>query len=178
MNIKQLLSNFNILIKNLLVATAQKTKENIVGYSLLNYEVYYNKSTFQFYFKIVTDTGFICADITIDELFLKSHIVERLDQKSCNYVHYIRGRLEERANLGETSIFTFLGESPFETDVIFVTSLIDNSTIKWNIVEAYTKQWYLNLDKPSIGKFIEKYCRFKILYDTTTPKHIKLKLVK
>jgi hypothetical protein len=162
-----------------IVNAAQKARENGVGgYNLLNHEVYYNQSTSKFYFKIVTATGFICSDITIDELFLKPHIIERLDQRSCNYVHYVRGRLEERANLGNTSLFTFYGISPFDNNIIIVKSLVDGTTHKWDIVEAYQNQWYLNLDKPSIGKFTEKYLLIKMLSDSTVPEQVKLKLVK
>lgn len=179
MIMKQLLSKLSKPLKEKYLKAFEKARQNnVAGYSLLNHEVYYNQATSKFYFKIVTDTGFICTDITIEDLFLKSHILNGLDRSSCNYVHYVRGRLEERANLGDTSIFTLNGVCPFETGVIIVKSLVDGSIHKWNIAEAYTKQWYFNLDKPSIGKFIEQYFILKMLTDITIPEQIKLRLVK
>lgn len=179
MNIRLLLSSFLNSLKENFSSAIHRAKENIIcGYKLLSHEVYYNQSTSKFYFKVVTDTGFICSDITVDELFLKPHIIDKLDKKSCNYVHYVRGRLEERANLGDTSLYTFYGINPFDTDIIIVKSLVDGKTHKWNVLEAYLNQWYLNLDKPSIGQFIEKYYLYKMLSDSTLSEQTKLRLVK
>jgi hypothetical protein len=153
-------------------------KEDKFSYTLLNNEVYFNKKTSQFYFKIVTETGFICKDITINELFFKPHILNGLNRSSFGFVNYIRGQIEERSNTGETSLYTFHGVCPFDSSIFIVKSLIDGSINRWDVYNAYNKQLYLNLDKPSIVRFIERYFIFKIQSDDSISEQSKLRLVK
>lgn len=178
MIIKQLLSRYYKQFKHQLTINIVQLKESNTTYSLLDREVYYDESKAQFYFKVVTETGFICIDMTIDEIFCKKHILDGLDRDSERYVYYVRGRLEERANIGNTSIYTFSELSPFDNSIFIVKSLINGSKQKWNVFDAYARGLYLNLDKPSIARFMERYFIAKIQHDSNIPEQNKLKLVK
>ena len=92
MNIKLFLKNFSNYLNSKL--NKQNNNEFANVYHLQTHDIFYNEKTAQFYFKVVTDTGFICADMTMGELFSNSHVLNGLDRYSSNYVHYIRGRLE------------------------------------------------------------------------------------
>lgn len=133
-------------------------KEDKIKYTILNKEVYYNNKKNKYYVKLVTMIGFICMDITIDEIFsINSSILDSLDPASRDYIFYIVGKLEDLANHEHNSIFTFHGISPHNQNIFIVKSLIDMSIHKWDIYEAYSKELYYNLDKPSIARFIEQY---------------------
>ncbi len=158
------------VFKNTLKYTGKKIKsikEDKIRYTILNKEVYYDDKKNKYYVKLVTIVGLICMDITIDEIFsINSSILESLDINSRCYIYYVVGKLEDLANQEHNSIFTFHAISPHNQNIFIVKSLIDMSIHKWDIHEAYTKELYYNLDKPSIARFIEHYLSAKQLNRT------------
>lgn len=127
-------------------------------YTIVDKQLYYNKIKNTYYLKIVSVTGFLCRDVTIDELLLpNSHILKSLDQDSMCYVYYLAGRLEDMANKDHNSLYTFHGFNPKDPTFIFVKSLIDLSIHEWDVIYVFKSNKYYTLDKPSIAKFIEYY---------------------
>lgn len=120
-------------------------------------DLFYNKHTNQFYVKLVTITGYISRDITVEEILSNKNIFESLDINSRYYVYCVSGRLEELANNEQNSIYTFHGISPHDSNIFIVKSMLDMSIHKWNIIDAYKQELYYNLDKGSMARFIERY---------------------
>lgn len=120
-------------------------------------DLFYKKETNQFYVKLVTITGYISRDITVEEILSNKNIFEALDINSRYYVYWVSGRLEELANNEQNSIYTFHGISPHDSNIFIVKSMLDMSIHKWNIIEAYKQELYYNLDKGSMVRFIERY---------------------
>lgn len=135
-----------------------KIKENKMRFIIINKELYYNTNKNQFYVKIATTAGFLCRDITLEEIFSPhSTILESLDKDSLCYIYYVAGKLEDLANHEHNSIYTFQGVSPHNQNIFIVKSLLDLSIHEWDIHDAYAKELYYNLDKPSIARFMERY---------------------
>lgn len=126
-------------------------------YCLPTKDVYYSKNKNYYYFKVATATGFICIDISIDELFKNSEVLDGLDRKSFAYVHYVAGKLENLANKDQNALYTFYAISPFNNNTFIVKCLFDMSIEEWDILEAYKTEKYYNLDKPSISQFFKQY---------------------
>jgi hypothetical protein len=143
-------------------------------YCFTNKELYYDKHKNSYYFKVATQNGLICRDITIDELFAERVILNNLDQESYAYACYVAGKLESLANSGQNSSFKFHGISPFDSNKFLVQQLDNGEIHEWDIVNTYSKENYLNLDKSSIMKFAELY----LSYASNNNKNDNLKLVK
>jgi hypothetical protein len=151
----------------------EKVKEQN-KFCLLQKEVHYDKRNNTYYFKIFTSTGFHMREVTVDQLFKDYEMLFGLDKYSLAYVHYIAGKLENLANKGQNSLYTFHAISPFDQSIFIVKSLINMSTEEWNIFDAFNKESYLNLDKPSIARFFELYyiAKDKCTKDNQTTLHL------
>ena len=126
--------------------------------TIVDKQRYYDNTKNTFYVKVVSIVGFLCRDITIDEIFLSnSSILKFLDKDSACFVYYLAGKLEDLANKDHNSLFTFYGISPKNPSIFLVKSLIDMSIYEWEINDAYLNNLHYNLDKPSIARFIERY---------------------
>ena len=145
-------------------------------FTIIDKQPYYDKDKNTFYVKIVSITGFLCRDVTIDEIFLSDcTLLKYLDRDSACFLYYLAGKLEDLANKDHNSLFTFHGLSPKAPSIILVKSLFDMSICEWDINEAFLNNLYYNLDKPSIARFMERYFIFKQLnIKSETNNHLKL----
>ena len=127
-------------------------------FTIVDKQLFYNKIKNNFYVKIVSSTGFLCRDVTIDEIFLSdSTILKFLDRDSACFVYYLAGKLEDLATKDYNSLYTFYGISVKNPSIFLVKSLVDMSIDEWDVNNAYDNKLYCNLDKPSIVKFMERY---------------------
>ncbi len=145
-------------------------------FTLANKEIYHNKDKNHFYLKVITTTGFICHNMTVEELVSNKTVFDSLDINSKLYVYYVIGVLETLASSGQNSIYTFYGISPHNCNEIIVKSLVDMSLQKWNIIDAYNNGLYDKLDKASMLRFFEVY--FIAKQNTEHNPKTYLKLVK
>ena len=139
-------------------------------------QLYYDKNKNAYYVKIISITGFLCRDVTIDEIFLSDcTILKSLDRDSACFVYYLAGKLEDLANKDHNSLFTFHGISPKNPRIFLVKSLLDMSIHEWEINEAYLNNLHYNLDKPSIARFMERLFIVKQLnIQSETNTHLRL----
>lgn len=145
-------------------------------FTIIDKQPYYDKVKNTFYVKIVSISGFLCRDVTIDEIFLSNcTLLKSLDKDSLCFVYYLAGKLEDLSNKEHNSLFTFHGISPKNPSIFLVKSLIDLSVYEWEINDAYVNHLYYNLDKPSIARFMERYFIVKQLnVKPETNNHLKL----
>ncbi|MCE2706854.1 MAG: hypothetical protein LW807_07245 [Proteobacteria bacterium] len=127
-------------------------------FTIVDKQLYYDKTKNTFYVKVVSISGLLCRDVIVDDMFLpNSTFLKSLDKDSLCFIYYLAGKLEDLANKDHNSLFTFHGISPKNPSIFLVKSLIDMSIHEWEIDKAYLNNLHYNLDKPSIARFMERY---------------------
>lgn len=162
--IRRLTNNFKILVSKI------KKQNESAKYCFATKDIYYSEDKNAFYFKIATLTGYLCWDILVDELLANQSILFALDKASFAYAHYVAGKLESLANSDLNSIYTFYGISPNDITIFLVKSTVNLSVHQWDIFDAFEKELYLKLDKPSIVRFVERYIIAKQIFDDKNDK--------